>query len=795
MRVPYKWLKDYVEINETPQKIAEILTGLGLEVEEIEDRGKEYDGLVVGEVVELTKMPRSKHLSLVKVSTGKAEHQVVCGAPNVAMGQKVVYASVGTTLPNGLYLDEIEIRGVISKGMLCSRDELGWQEERDEGIIVLPADAPVGLPLVVYLEMDDNIFVLDLTPNFGHAAGMIGVARELAAATENRVDYPLILTGEESGEAADIVAVDIVEPDLCPRYTLRVLEGVTVGPSPNWMQQRLLAAGLRPINNIVDITNYVMLEYSQPLHAFDLDKIAANKIVVRPAAPGESIVTLDGKLRELAESDLVIADAEKPVCIAGVMGGENSEVTAETKNILLEGACFNPGSVRVTAKKFNLPSESSYRFERGVDIERVAEASLRAARLMEKLAGGELIGGIVDEYPQPFEPKQVNLRPQRVNQLLGTDIAPIEIKNLLERLHFTVKESKGHKDTFEVRIPSFRNDVEMEADLIEEVGRLYGYNNIPVSMPRVDMVGGEKGAHRELQADISLHLAQLGFSQVMTLPLMAEDESSLADDSKPFLLKNPLNEDLKALRESLIPGLLRTLQFNVKRQNHKVNIFEIGRVFRDTGIAGKVGEVVLLASLVTGAEALEPWTRKAPSFFALKGALENLLDALNLAYEFRQNDCSFLHPGRQAKIVIAGVDAGFIGELHPLYQERYGLHNPVALSELFVSQLGDAMGGLALYKSVPRFPAVTRDLAFVVDGTVPAKNLADLIKESAGSDLESLKLFDLYQGAPIPTDKKSLAYALVFRNQHKTLTDEEVDKNVDRIIAKAAAVFKATLRK
>ncbi len=788
MRVPYSWLRDHIDIDLPAEDVAKILTMSGLEVEEIDEMGKELEHIVVGEVVNVVPHPRAKNLNLLDVNTGEGKVKVVCGDKNIQDGMKVIYARPGITLPGGKQVEELEIRGENSHGMLCSAEELNLQEDA-EGVMVLEKSARVGEAVRKYLELEDQIFGLDLTPNYGHALSIVGVARELAAVTGNDLKMLQVIEEKESGRVEDILGVNIEDPDLCPRYTARIIEGVWIGPSPSWMQKRLLAAGVRPVNNIVDITNYVMLEMGQPLHAFDFDKLASNEIVVRRAREGEKIVTLDDKERTLHEEMLIIADKKKPVALAGVMGGIESEVTEETHNVLLEAACFIPATVRKTARELTLHSPSSHRFERGVDIENIKRASLRAAQLMVELAGGELIGGVVDEYPRLREPLRLELRPHRVNQVLGTDIPRMEIRNILERLQFKVKDSRTNKEFLRVSVPSFRNDVEIEADLIEEVARIYGYERIPVELPTVEMTLGEKGPGQELESHTVNFFSAAGFDQVLTMPLVRQEEEVEAS----IKLQNYISRENAALRSKIFPGILRILNFNLNRQQDKACFFEISRVFapRDSEQPREPRHLVACAM---GLEGAASWYGEAPEFFHLKGCLEDYLESLNLQVTFLKSQYSFLHPGRQAEIMLADESLGFIGEVHPETQEKYQLQR-TAIMEITLELLEEKGRLVADFRGVPRFPSITRDLALVVAENITAAQLMQVIREEGGDLLEELTLFDVYRGEQIPEDKKSLAFRMVFRSPTRTLTDQEVDERLERMVAVVAERYKGEIRK
>lgn len=799
MRVSYNWLQDYIDLQLLPDDLARLLTLLGLEVDYVEDLGSDYRDLIIAQVMEVKPHPQAKHLHLVRVHTGEGEYPLVCGADNVEKGQKVVLAPPGSRLPGGSIIEENTLKGERSRGMLCSQEELGLQEGESQGIMVLDDEATVGEGLASYLGLDDQIFVLDLTPNYGHALSMIGVARELAAALGKEVKMPSIPDIRKSGQVEDLLEVEVEDPLLCPRYTARIIEGVQVGPSPWWMQRRLLACGLRPVNNVVDITNYVMLEMGQPLHAFDYDQVMGNKIIVRRAQEGETLRTLDDKERLLHEDDQIIADESGPLALAGVMGGLNSEVTEGTANILLEAAVFHPGTVRQTAKRMILHSPSSHRFERGVDIEKVSRASLRAAQLMATLCDGELIGGLVDAYPDVQGPRRLGLRPQRVNNLLGTDISRKEIKSLLERLHFKVESSRNSRDELKVQVPTFRNDIAMEVDLVEEIARLYGYDRIPVELPSLQVEIGQRKPEQDIEDHTQEHFRSGGFDQALTTPFSNEDGLSLAHKAESRVtLKNPLSDEGRYLRQELLPGLLQALTFNAKRQVQEARLFEINTVYLPSEEGDSVRELSHLAAAIMGeslVEARTPWEKEAPNFFFLKGVLESLCGDLDVELAFSPSEYSFLHPGRQVHIEVGNTVLGWLGELHPREGRKRRLPRHTTVMELNFAQFVRAATLEPVYEGVPRYPASDRDLALLVDEDIPARKVLDLLRGAAGPHAESVQIFDLYRGPQIPEGKKSLAFTLVFRNHKRTLKDDEVDGYIQEILKRAESELGAELRR
>lgn len=795
MRVSYSWLQEYIPLDINPQDLSRILTLLGLEVDYVENLEQQYRDLIIGEVIKIARHPQRDNLLIVEVNIKEATVNVVCGADNFKIGDKVVLAPVNGVLPDGRKIEEVEIAGIKSKGMLCALDELNLSEKKQNGIMVLAKDAPVGQPFVDYMGLNDSVLTLDLTPNYGHALSMIGIARELAAISGKKINYPKIEEEKKSGSVEDFLEVEIENPQLCPRYTARVIEGVTVKESPWWLQKKLLACGIRPVNNIVDITNYVMLELGQPLHAFDFDQVAGKKIIVRCAQDGEKLITLDQKERLLKNENLIIADQEKPLALAGVMGGLDSEVTPETKNILLEAAVFDPISVRKTSKQFALHSSSAHRFQRGVDIVNVTRASLRAAQLIAELGGGELIGGIADNYPQVVEPLRIKLRPDRVNDLLGTDISRIEMKNLLEKLQFKVKDSKSSQENFWVFVPSFRHDIEIEADLIEEIARTYGYDKIPIKYPAVKTKQAQKKEVKSLTDFTNEFFRGCGFDEIMTLPLTNQNHQDDEGNKATYKLLNPLSSELSNLRLSILENMIQAAIFNTRRQAHNLRFFEIGKVFLpDQKKAAPLEQEKLTALIMEKELQGQKWHQGAEQFFTLKGVLESYLEKCNLTVTFSEGQSALFHSGRQANILLEGTKIGIIGELHPVLKEEYKFVSRIALMELDFSTIKNRGDIKPFYRGVPRFPSVERDLAFVVAEQVKSSDLKDLITQQAGSVAQEVSLFDLYRGQQIAANKKSLAYRISFRSLERTLTDQEVDQYIKKVVQEAKEQFDADLR-
>ena len=797
MRVSYNWLKDYVNLNISPEELAALLTLSGLEVDTIESPGKGIENIVIGEVLEVAEHPNATKLHLTKVNVGEEVLEIVCGAPNVCAGAKVPIARIGVTMPSGMKIEKAKLRGVTSYGMICSEDELGLKEERQPGVMLLPEDAKPGMPFVEYMGLDDAVLVLDLTPNYAHALSMLGVAREVAARTGQTVVRPTVEVKENGASVRELTSVEIKDADLCPRYTARVIRGVKVGESPEWLKKRLEAAGVRSINNIVDVTNYVLMEMGQPLHAFDYDKLAGNRIVVRRAENEETIVTLDEKERKLDRDVLVIADAEKPVCIAGVMGGANSEVSDGTVNVLLESAYFNPVSVRKSARRFGIPSEASYRFERGVDINAVIAASNRAAQLIMELAGGEIANGIIDNYPEPAPLKVIRLRTARVSSFLGKDFTREEVADLLTRLGFTAQVVGEDLD---VTIPTFRGDVEREADLMEEVARLYGYDRIPGQLPVSPYRMGKLTPAQLLEDRTREFMNAVGLNEAINFSFInpnAYDKMNLPENHEwrtSVRLMNPLSEEYSVMRRTLLADVLRVISFNFKRQAQDIRIFELARVYhpRNDGMAD---EPRMIAAGVMGVGQDDQWKQNAAGFFYLKGILEAYATKFGLGeLTFERSTLECFHPGRAAVVKAKGKQIGVIGEIHPDVLHNYDLEERVTVFELNFETLVELTSDEHRYVELPKFPALTRDIALLVNEEISAKAIETVIASTGQGYLENVKLFDLYQGSQVPAGKKSMAYAMSYRAQDRTLTDAEVNAILEELLSKLKDDLGAEIR-
>ena len=780
MKVSYNWLQDYVDFDYSPEELARELTMAGLEVDKIEYQGAEIKDIIVGQVKTIQDHQNADKLSVCDVDVGSDTKQIVCGADNMSVGDKVPVAPVGTEIPEGMKIEATELRGVESNGMMCSTEELNLPNDGVDGLYILPKDATVGKKLVEELNLDDVILEIDLTPNYAHCLSMVGVAREVAAITNNEVQYPNPRVEEIPEKIKDWINIEIKAEDLCSRYAGRVITNVEVKESPNWLKQKLEKAGIRPVNNVVDVTNFVLMELGLPLHPFDYNQLEEQKIVVRRPKPGEKLVTLDDEERDLNDDMLLIADANKPVCIAGVMGGANSEVTAETNTVFLEGANFDRVSVRKTAQQLGIHSEASHRFERGVDINAVELALDRAAELIAEVGSGAVIGGINDVYPESEEKQEIKLRPARVRKVLGLDLAKINIKTLLERLHFTV-EDKGKN--LLVKVPSYRIDVTQEVDLIEEVARIYGYDNVNPETLETNMARGKKTWKQKVEDETRTLLSDLGLYEAQNYSFIhpsAFDRLRLDEDSQlreAVKLSNPISEEHTILRTTLVPSILKNLAVNNNRNLEEIKLFELGKVYQAVEDKKLPEENLKLAAAVASNDFPDYWQVGAPGFFYLKGTLEDYFSRLGVnKVEFSTAEVSYLHPGRTAEVKIAGEKIGYLGELHPNIQEDYELEERATICELEFTPIMEAATFDRNYEQIPKYPPLQRDIALVASKEISNRKIKEVINKVGGNIIETIELFDVYEGEQIPDGYRSLAYSLDYRTPDRTLTDEEVNK-------------------
>jgi len=818
MKASLKWLKDYSDIKLAPKELARRLTIAGMEVKDIQTAGSTWNNVVVGEVTALNPHPNADRLRLATVNLGPQQVTVVCGAPNISLGQKVPFASVGAQLIDGhtgkpILLKPAKIRGVLSEGMVCSEKELGISDSH-AGIMVLPPEAPIGMPLRDYL--GDVIFDLDITPNRPDCLSIIGIAREIAALTEQPLHLPKIPSAslchsaspchyEERETPIDSFAsVDIIEPSLCPRYCASLIIGIKITPSPSWLQQRLSSYGMRPINNVVDVTNYVMLEYGQPLHAFDYHELEGKQIIVRRARNGETITTLDGIERVLSPDTLVIADKEKAVAIAGIMGGLDTEVVDKTTSILLESANFNQAIIRQGCRRLNLQSEASIRFDKGLNPDLPLLPLKRATQLLLELAGGKAAKSIIDVYPGKSQPKGILLSAEEVKRLSGLELPLAKILKVLKSLGFECQHADSASQILVVA-PYWRSDIRCSADLVEEVVRIIGYDKVPVTRLSSLLPKQEPTPELEFKQRLRNILTGCGFQEILTYSLTSLER--LQKISPKLKLKvtslkvaNPMTKEQEYLRTTLRPGLLTTLAHNQRIEEKSIRLFEIGKIFLPQGNE-LPQEKEMLCAVLSGPEAELSWhgNKEQLNFFDAKGVVENLLNQLGLEATnfvalatFEASDDESLLPGRAANIIIGGDKVGIVGNLHPKVAQAFELSDAVYLIEMDIEKLLSKTIKVKQYQPIPRFPSITRDIALVIDKQVSYQQAEDVIRSFPL--VRKITLFDFYRGEQIPEGKKSFAIRIVYQSPSHTLTDEEVNGVQQEILDKLLQALGAILR-
>lgn len=803
MKVTLNWLQDYVDLSDlSAERLADGLTMAGLEVEALTPVGRELAPILVGQILEIRKHPQADRLSLCLVALGKENVEIVCGAGNIRVGDRVPVALPGTRLPSGIEVQAAVIRQVASAGMLCSEQELGLSEDHS-GIMILPPETPVGLSLSRALDLEDTLVEVNVTPNRADCLSHIGIAREISAIFIRPLRIPDVSAapGGETVRARTSVAIEA--PQHCPRYAARLLEGVTIAPSPLWLRRRLNAVGIRSINNVVDVTNFILMELGQPLHGFDFDSLEENRIVVRTASPGEKLTTLDGQERNLTPEMLVIADARKGVALAGIMGGQETEIQPRTRNILLESAYFDPPGIRRTAKRLSLSTEASIRFERGIDIEGVVPALNRAALMIRELAGGQIISGLIDQYPRPpaFSPILLNTR--KTGRFLGIPVSVDEVIDISRRLGFSAAVQGN--DRVEVIPPSFRRDLTRPVDLMEEVARLIGYDQIPATVPDVASHTQREPETLKIRQRIREILTGLGFDEIITYSFISEKQNALfltsgaSDQSLMVRLGNPISDDQSVMRVSLLPGLLMTMNRNWSQRNLDLRLFETGKIFFPSSEPNTLPlENNRLALLWTGRRVPEAHYFKAEKadFYDLKGVLEDFLEALGLPdYSFQSGPVpAHCHPEQYARIYGREQLLGELGEISPLHRDEFDLKETAFLLDLDLDLIGPQLCRVPLFKPWPRFPEITRDMALIIDESVLWKDIREEVLSLKESLIEDVELFDLYQGKPIPEGKKNLGVRIHFRSPERTLSDEEVNAIHERLLQQVLDTFQGTLR-
>lgn len=782
MFISKEWLESYVDIDQPVNVLAERITRTGIEVDDIIDYTKDIKKLVVGYVQSKTPHPDADKLNICQVDIGEAEPvQIVCGAPNVDAGQTVIVATVGGRLPGGVKIKRAKLRGERSEGMICSLQEVGVPnnlvpKQFENGIYVFSSAVKPGTDALTALYLNDQVMEFDLTPNRADALSMIGTAYETAALYNVPMTKPETQSDEVSLQTSDEINISVQNKDKVPYYSTRVVNNVTIAPSPEWMQMRLIKAGIRPINNVVDISNYVLLEYGQPLHIFDKDHIGSTQIEVRQAKANETMTTLDDQERTLQDTDIVITNGTTPIAIAGVMGGDFSEVTEDTTNVVIEGAIFDPVSIRHTSRKLNLRSEASSRFEKGIATEFVDEAVDRACYLLQSYAGGTVSQGRVAEGDLGQFVTPIEISVDKVNKTIGFELSATDIESIFVQLGF---ETTNHSDVLTVMVPSRRKDITIKEDLIEEIARIYGYDEIPSTLPVFeDVTNGALTDRQSKSRIVKATLEGAGLSQAINYSLVDKERA------KDFALQNrstiellmPMSEAHSTLRQSLIPHLIDAAAYNVARKNHDVRLYELGRVFFGNGEGELPDEVEYLSGILTGDYTVNAWQGKkeAIDFFVAKGFVDRIAEKLDINFEYEAGEINGLHPGRTAVVKLNGEIIGFVGELHPQTEKDNDLKRTYVF-ELNYDKLMAVSVGYINYQPIPRFPGVSRDIALVVNRNMPSAKLVQVIHEHGGDILQNAEVFDVYEGEHVAEDEKSIAIRLAYLDTQQTLTDDKVN--------------------
>ncbi|MDD4504171.1 MAG: phenylalanine--tRNA ligase subunit beta [Clostridiaceae bacterium] len=795
MLVPIKWLKDYVDIKVDTKGYADAMTMSGSKVEAISESGKEIENVVVGKILKIESHPAADKLVIGQVDVGTEVIQIVTGADNISEGDYIPIAKHGSTLPGGVKIKKGKLRGVESNGMMCSAQELALEldnlpEDMLDGIYILDKEYPLGADIKEILGLNDAVIEFEITNNRQDCLSILGIARETAATFGSDMKYPETTFKENDENIKDYIDIQVKNSELCPRYSARMVKNLVIKDSPAWLQERLIKAGVRPISNIVDITNYVMLEFGQPMHAFDYRDLEDKKIIVRNAMPGETIKTLDEVERKLEESMLVIADGKKPSGIAGVMGGYGSEIKADTDTIVFECANFAPVNIRLTSKKLGLRTEASSRYEKGIDPELITMALNRACSLVEQLGAGEIVGGKIDLYPVPRKARKLNLKVKRVNDFIGVqDITEEMVIKYLTSLEFGV-EVKGD---MEVTVPTFRDDVEGDADLIEEVARLYGYDKIPVKLMDTTFTQGGKNYRQKIRDMAKINMAAQGLYEVVTYSFVSpgvynkinlKAENPLRNAIK---LINPLGEDQSIMRTTMIPNMLEVVSRNYNMKIAEGQFFELSKVY--------FSETLPLEELADERETLTIGMYGNVDFFDLKGAVENLLEELNVGkYRILSSNNDSMHPGRTAELLINNKRIGCLGEVHPDVLDNYDIPIRVYIAELNFEEIILQSNMNIKYKSLPKYPSVARDIAIVVNEEITAGQIEAIIRNKGGRLIEEVKFFDVYRGSQIQEGYKSMAYSIVYRSDEKTLSEEDISKVHNKIVNSLVNQVGAELR-
>lgn len=823
MKISLKWLSDYLDLQDDmtkPDGLAALLTAAGIEVEAVQNLAKSFDHVVIGEILKKDQHPNADRLTLCQVSTGEGVvHQIVCGARNHNAGDRIVVALPGAVLPGNFVIKRSKIRDVESGGMLCSEKELGLKEE-SEGILILPKDAPVGKPFAAYMGLDDVLFELKVTPNRADCLSHFGLAREIGTLRGREARFPNEPIAENGGSTRSQVQVELKDSEMCPRYAGRGVRGVKVGPSPDWLKKRLEAVGINSINNVVDVTNFVMLELGQPLHAFDVRSLQGRKVVIDRAVAGETFTTLDGTDLKLDGSELTIRDGERAVALAGIVGGKNSGIQDDTTEIFIESAYFTPAAVRRTARKFGVETDSSYRFARGTNPEAVPLALNRAAHLVQKVAGGEIMGEPYDLYPHPIVRAPIEISVSMVSERLGYQVAPEDFKNWMKRLGCSLDPLKGsgQADSWQILPPMFRWDLTIDMDLVEEYARLNGYQHIPESLPSLSYMPAENDLMFTLEAKIRRLLQGEGALQAINYGFISSTfQTRILGDvarmnavgldvaAEPVRLVNPLNEELNVMRTALVPGLLKNMQHNSRHGNTFGRLFELG--FGHSVQIGGDGKKVYLQQSRLGfaywGVPADLWkngdSKEAPTVFSVKATVENLLRALGLrkwrwVQMISGSTPEFLHPGQAASLEVEGKVCGFIGTLHPLLAEELKIRESAAVAEFNLERLLTGQPRFPQYQAISKMPAVDRDIALVMPKELAAASVEAEIRKTAGQLLRELRIFDVFEGGTLPEGQKSVAFRMIFQAQDSTLEDEKVNEMRDKVVKAVVDKFGVSVR-
>lgn len=802
MKISTKWLKDYIDLDIDAQELAEKIERTAVEVDSVSRPDKGLKKIVVGKTIEVKKHPGSDHLNICKVDIGEEElAQIVCGAPNIIANKKVIVALPGSRIAGNVKIKRSKMRGEISEGMICSLQEIGFSEsvvpkDYADGIYFLPENAEPGDAVYSYLGMDEDIIDLDVTPNRADMLSMRGTAYELAAIYDKKVTVKKPEIQEDESDSIEKYLQIAADEKLSSTYLIRVIKDVHVKESPMWLQKRLWNAGIRPTNNVVDVTNYILLEYGQPLHSFDYDKIAGKKIEVRLAKTGESLTTLDDEKRELLASDIVIADANGPIALAGTMGGLESGISETTEIVALEAAVFNSSSIRKTARKHNLHSEASMRFERGINRETVLEALNKAVQLIAELGNGKIVSGIAKGAKENVQATSIKITTKKINDVLGTKLSDVTIIDIFERLGFEVE---GKEDTLQVLVPARRWDISIPADLIEEVARIYGYDNLPATLPSGEVTPGRYTYKQRVIRDTRSILESTGLMQAISYGLTSSKKAQrfMLDAAQETHLDFPMSSDRTTLRMNLVSGLLDDVAYNNARKVSNVMLYEQGRVFYRAEEDERPQEIEHVAAAMTGLYESQSWhdEKKVVDFYVIKGIVDHLLaklGATNVIYKATQR-YEEMHPGRTADIFLDDLLLGFIGEIHPNIAKEYGIARTYVF-ELDLQKIIDFNNKLTVYQPVSKYPVITRDVAIAINKDIENAKIVDFIQSRSSKILKTIELFDVYEGGKIGINKKSMAYKLTYSDVSKTLADDEVNVDFEKVMQELKQEFKAEIR-